>query len=60
MDQTQKPTWKGKKRRRRRDYRKVIQTQRERQEKEEDSYVGESKRSDRGSFNVCVFTKMPS
>ena len=31
-----------------------------RRKKKEDNCVGESKRSDRGSLNVCVFTKMPS
>ena len=38
------------------------ETQRERQKrkKEEDNCVGESKRSNRGSLNVCVFSKMPS
>ena len=30
------------------------------EKKKEDNCVGESKRSDRGSLNVCVFTKMPS
>ena len=28
--------------------------------KEKKTCVGESKRSDHGSLNVCIFTKMPS
>ena len=34
--------------------------QKRRKKEEEDNCVGESKRSDRGSLNVCVITKMSS
>ena len=39
----------------------VSQTQHERpKKKKKDNVCGESKKSNRGSLNVCVFTKMPS
>ena len=40
--------------------RKEKKKEKRKKEKKKDNCVGKSKRSDYGSFNVCVFTKMSS
>ena len=36
------------------------ENQQKEKKKKKDNYVGESKRSDRGPLNMCVFTKISS